>query len=94
MQQVEGIEDDLVTRMGTPMLERLERWTPLGVQRDDLAVDYRLVGLQPLARRRDPRIHRCEVLVLPRSNPVCSLPYRVAGDLLRVTTIVHKMQLD
>ena len=32
------------------MLERLERWAPLSVQRDDLAVDYDLVGLQPLGQ--------------------------------------------
>ena len=48
------------------MLERLERWTPLSVKRDDLAVDYCLVGLQPQACRRDLPVHPGEVLVLPR----------------------------
>ena len=47
------------------MLERLERRTPLSVQRDDLTVDYCLVGIQPQARRRDSPIHPSEVLVLP-----------------------------
>ena len=47
-------------------LERLERRTPLSVQRDDLTVDYCLVGIQPQACRRDSRIHPGEVLVLPR----------------------------
>src|SRR5688572_4041804 len=50
------------------MLECLERWTPLSIKRDDLTVDYCLVGLQPLAGRRDSRIHPGEVLVLPGSK--------------------------
>ena len=48
------------------MLERLERWAPPGVQRDDLAVHDHLVGLQPRARRRDGPIHPGEVVVLSR----------------------------
>src|SRR5688572_9684964 len=47
------------------MLERLKRRTPLSVQRDDLTVDHRQVGLQPRACPRDSRIHPGEVLVLP-----------------------------
>ena len=65
MQYIESVEDDLMTWMRTSMLERLERWTPLSVQRDDLAIDHRLVGLHPQARRRDARVHPGEVLVLP-----------------------------
>jgi hypothetical protein len=38
MQEIEGVEHDLMTWMGTSMLERLKRWTPLSVQRDDLTV--------------------------------------------------------
>jgi hypothetical protein len=47
------------------MLERLERRAPLSVQRDDLTVYYGLVGIQPLACRRDAPVHPGEVLVLP-----------------------------
>src|SRR5687767_11688249 len=47
------------------MLERLERWTPLSIERDDLTIDHRLVGVQPRACRRDSRIHPGDVLVLP-----------------------------
>jgi len=44
----------LLPRMNLPerRLECLERWAPPSVKRDDLAVDYRLVGLQQQARRR------------------------------------------
>jgi hypothetical protein len=68
VQQVERVEHYLMTWMGTPMLERLERWTALHVQRHDFAVHDRLVGIQPLARRRDSPVHPGEILVLPRTD--------------------------
>jgi len=55
VQQVERVEHYLMTWMGTPMLERLERWTALHVQRHDFAVHDRLVGIQPLAPAAIPR---------------------------------------
>ncbi len=41
----------LLPRMNPPerRLECLERWAPPSFKRDDLAVDYRLVGLQQQA---------------------------------------------
>ena len=55
VQQFERGEHYLMTWMGTPMLERLERWTALHVQRHDFAVHDRLVGIQPLAPAAIPR---------------------------------------
>src|SRR5688572_12593160 len=83
--------------MRSSMLERLKRWIPLSVQRDDLTVHYRLVGVQPQARRRDSPVHPAEVLVLPGSKldslPVLDDQGPVAVELQLVDPVVALRQL-
>jgi len=50
------------------MLERLERWTALHVQRHDFAVHDRLIGIQLHPCSRQSWIHPGEILVLPRTD--------------------------
>jgi len=46
VQQVERVVDDLMFRVRSAMLQRLERRPTLHVQRDDLAIHDCLVGVQ------------------------------------------------
>jgi hypothetical protein len=64
MQEVEGVEQDVMMRVGAAVLESLE-CRPTGlIESHDLAVDDHLVGVKVLRRCSDPRVHGSEVLVI------------------------------
>ena len=69
MEQVERVENDGMARMRGTMLQSLKRRMAVGVDRDDLAIEYRLIRTQATPGGGHRRIRDREILVVPRSDP-------------------------
>ena len=82
VQQVEGVVDDDVLRVGGAMLECLERGSARAVQRNHLAVEDCAPRLQLLAGGMHRRIRARQVLVVARPDldPLAGLEQDARGS--------------
>jgi len=69
VQQVERIENDVMSSMDRTMLQHLERRSSVGIQRDDFTVDNRAIRFQfGPGRAAISGLHRGKASVVPRSD--------------------------